>query len=141
MQYYDCPKCNGDWCEEYYQYCTDGCCIGNHHRDENDREAGMGIYWTENGGTGDGRGYIYKQNLESCNIQDPFTNNTTELQAIRIVVKTVAERGEPISIHTDSEICLRWICGHNYVNKPSHENLVEQIRRAIDDYYPEVTFY
>ena len=91
----------------------------------------------------------YRQNLDQFNFQTP-TNNTAEVQAIRMALTLAVDlaEGYPISIASDSNYALDSICrgyaqwdqGYNSNGKNAHWDLICEIRELMDN-FSCVTFY
>lgn len=145
LDFYDCPHCFNyrDPDSVYAEFYADGACVGNHQH-ESYREAGCGVYSVIEGDK-----QFYRQNLDQCEFQTP-TNNTAEVQAIRMTLTLAVDfaEGYPISISSDSKYALDSICrgyakwdqGFNSNGKNAHWDLICEIRELME-YFPSVTFY
>lgn len=146
LQFSDCYACNGYTNNNFdYIYYTDGSCSGNHQTRTENRRAGMGIYMIQNRQISH-----FRQNLDQCEIQHPVTNNTAEMQAVRLALEIASNStNKTIAICTDSEYVLDAIC-RGYVDwrggytrngkKNEHWALICQIRRAMDN-FQQVQFF
>ena len=141
-----CPECY----DYYYKdgavtrYYTDGACSNNNSRLVG-RSAGMGVFNIYGG-----EEYTFRQNLNECNFDAPVTNNTAELQAIKIALKFAKEDAhrKQIAIYSDSTYALDAICrgyaewpgGYNSAGRNVHWPLINTIRQLMDN-FEHVKFY
>ena len=141
-----CPECyHYDYKDgAATRYYTDGACSNNNSRVIR-RSAGMGVFNIFRG-----EEYTFRQNLDECNFDEPVTNNTAELQAIKIALKFAKEdaQGKQIAIYSDSKYALDAICrgyaewpsGYNSSGKSVHWPLINTIRQLMDN-FEHVKFY